>query len=170
MLARAGWAIIAPGQRAEPGASHAWSPGHAALRRLRLLAAAHVLVGLLLVLASLMGGAVLVPLPLLLRPPLIVLPLAAVVWVLVMGARLWFPAPGLASRLRWTRIIAMISLVVAGLLGAGGLMGMRADQLRAAAGGGLLGGLWLYPLSLGVTLATVAAASLFLASRIAVQE
>jgi hypothetical protein len=133
---------------------------------LRVLAVAHVVGGLLLTLAFVMFGSVVVPVTQFFRLPLVLLPLAGAAVFVIMGAGLWQPTRALAARLRRVRVIAVCSLVLGVALCAVGVAWREADQTRAATGGGLLGGLWVYPLGVGVLLALTAAASFVLARRI----
>lgn len=131
--------------------------------RLRFLAVAHIVVGLLLVLGCLELGAIVVPFILWFRVPFALLPLAAVAVVIVSALRLWNSTADPASALRSTRRICLISLVVGGGLCLWGIVWMQAERERA---GGLLQGLWWYPLATGVTLTVLSATSLYLASHV----
>jgi len=117
----------------------------------RVLGVGHVACGALLLPASLLFGVVAAPV-------LVVGPL----WMMLLGVRLWRPDPRAIAALRRTN---QVSLVIAVLLMAYGMLALRAAERSAAAGGGLLGGFGLLPLGAGVVLGVVAALSLVLAGR-----
>jgi ABC-type Fe3+ transport system permease subunit len=119
------------------------------LTRLRVLAAVHVVIGLLSL-----------PFALILGLPFAPLLIFGPIWLVVLGHRLWRQGDEVGGLLRWTHVVV---LVVAALLCAYGLFALRAAEQSAARGGGLLGAFGLLPLALGVVLGTTAVVSLWVA-------
>ena len=120
-----------------------------AVSAFRVLGVAHVVVGILLLPASMVFGLPLAPL-LALGP----------LWVAILGIRLWRPAARVKVLLWRTHVVTAMLAV---LLCAYGIFALRAAERSAAKGGGLLGAVGLLPLGLGMVLGVTAAASLWLA-------
>jgi hypothetical protein len=131
--------------RAQSGAP---LPGGRHLAPFRVLGVVHVLVGLLL------------PFTLFFGVPLTPLLACGPIWLMILGYRLWRQGDEVGVPLRRTHVVAV---AVAALLCAYGPFALLAAERSAAAGGGLLGALRLFPLALGVVLGATAVASLWLA-------
>ena len=116
----------------------------------RVFAIGQVLLGLLSIPLSLLFGLFGLPL------------LAGSIWLIVLGFRCWQPTGSLCFLLRVTHVI---TLSIGCLLCIYGVFALRAAARSAAAGGGLLGGFGLLPLGLGIALAVVALAGLYLSTK-----
>jgi len=119
--------------------------------RLRVVAAAQILLGILLLPFSMFFGST----------PGLVLALAPI-GVIVLGCRVWRRGAGAVALARRT---AWVSLTVAIVAMAYGLFALRAAARSAAGGGGLLGAFGLLPLTLGLVIACLAGISLVLTGR-----
>jgi len=113
----------------------------------RALAAAHILLAILIV-------------PLTLTIP-ILMPIFLIgpVWAIKLGLRMWRREPNLARTIRNTHLAF---LAVDGLLIWWGFAMLRAAEESAKRGGGLLGGLGLYPIGIGIVLAVFSTVTLLL--------
>jgi hypothetical protein len=104
----------------------------------RALAVAHILLAILIV-------------PLTLTIPILTaLFLIGPIWGIKLGLRMWRREPGLARTIRRTHFAF---LVIDGLLIWWGFAMLRAADESAKRGGGLLGGIGLYPIGIGIVLA-----------------
>jgi hypothetical protein len=119
--------------------------------RLRVVATAQILLGILLLPFSMFFGSIAAP----------VLALVPI-WIIVRGCLMWRPRAGSVAV---TRRIAWVSLVFGIVASAYGLFALRAAARSAAAGGGLLGAFGLLPLALGLAIACLAGISLALTGR-----
>ena len=122
----------------------------------RILAVAHIIVGLLLLPLTLIFGLLLTP---------VLLP--GPVWVVVLGVRLWRPSGRVRILLRRTHFVGV---TVAAPLCAYGVLALQAAERSAAAGGGLMGAIGLIPLGLGVLLGGTGLTSIWLARRLKSDE
>lgn len=113
----------------------------------RLLAVAHIAIGILLM--PMIVISLLVAAPILLIGP---------IWGIVLGLRLWRSDPRVDTALRRTHLVY---LAIDGLLIAYGFWMLRAAEESAARGGGLLGGIGLIPIGLGILLAMFSVVTLF---------
>lgn len=84
------------------------------------------------------------------------------VWAIRLGLRMWKREPGLAKTLGRTHFAF---LVVDGLLIWWGFAMLQAAEESARRGGGLLGGLGLFPIGLGIVLALFSIVTLLLTVR-----
>ena len=116
---------------------------------LRSLGIAHVLVAIVLLPAATFLGIFTIP---------VVVP--GVIWLAVLGVRLWRPSPKVCRALRVTRTLLVPFAVLLVLYG---WYCLRAAQRSAEAGGGLLGAFGLIPIVMGVLAGTLAIVSLFAA-------
>jgi hypothetical protein len=116
--------------------------------RLRVLGAAHVIVGLLLLPLSTAFG-------LLVAPILILGPL----WIVVLGVLLWRSSVRVVTLARRTHTVGV---VIAVLLFLHGIMALQAAARSAAEGGGLLGTYGLIPIGYGLLLGLFSVVSLIL--------
>ena len=113
----------------------------------RLLGAAHIAVAIALLPLNLFFG---------LFSLLIVMP--GLIWLVILGFRLWRPNTRLRVVLRNTHLaLALISI----LLVVYGLYALHAAQRSAEAGGGLLGAFGLIPIILGLIAGSLSMVSLF---------
>ena len=112
----------------------------------RILGGAHVFVAIILLPISTFLG--------LFAAPLVLAPL---IWLAVLGVRLWWPNTRVMTLLRCTHIAA-VPLAI--LLIVGGLFALRAAQRSAEAGGGLLGAFGLIPIVMGLLLGGLSVVSL----------
>ena len=113
---------------------------------LRLLGAAHIAVAIALLPLNLFFG---------LFSLLTIVP--GLIWLTILGCRLWRPNARLRIVLRNTHLVlALISI----LLVVYGLYALHAAQRSAEAGGGLLGAFGLIPIVLGLIAGSLSAVSL----------
>jgi hypothetical protein len=112
----------------------------------RVLAAAHFLVAISLLPASVILG-------FLAAPALVLAP----IWLTFVGVQLWRKNSERVSLVRGTHLVF---LAIAALLCFYGVSGLRAAERSAAHGGGLLGGFGLIPLGIGIVLAALSLATL----------
>jgi hypothetical protein len=116
----------------------------------RALAVAHILIAILIV-------------PMTLAIPILTaLFLIGPVWAITLGLRMWKREPGLATTIRRTHYTFF---VVDGLLIWWGFAMLKAADESARRGGGLLGGLGLYPIGIGIALALFSILTLLLTIR-----
>ena len=118
---------------------------------LRVLAAAHITIAILLIPVSLF------PLPLL--PIMLIGP----VWAILLSRRLW---RGDVTAIRALRRTHFVFLAIDALLIWYGFWMLKAAEESARRGGGLLGGLGVIPIGIGVFLAAFSVVTLLLTSRI----
>jgi hypothetical protein len=118
------------------------------MSRFRVLGAAHVIVGLLLLPVSMAFG-------LLLAPILALGPL----WIVVLGVLLWRSSARVFTLARRTHIVGT---AIAVLLLLHGILALRAAARSAAEGGGLLGAYGLIPIGYGLLLGLLSTVSLIL--------
>jgi hypothetical protein len=118
------------------------------MSRFRVLGAAHVIVGLLLLPVSMAFG-------LLLTPILALGPL----WIVVLGVLLWRSSARVFTLARRTHIVGT---AIAVLLLLHGILALRAAARSAAEGGGLLGAYGLIPIGYGLLLGLLSTVSLIL--------
>ena len=112
----------------------------------RFFAVAHIATGILLM--PLIVATLLVAAPILLIGP---------IWGVMLGLRLWKPGVDITSAIRWTHAVYLVTDV---LLVAYGVWMLRAAAASAARGGGLLGGVGLFPIGLAIVLAMFSLATL----------
>lgn len=105
---------------------------------IRILAAAHIVIALVLMPLTLAAG---------LAAPLL---LAGPVWAVVLAVRMWKRQPNVGAALRRTQAAF---LVIDALLIWYGLWALRMGAESAARGGGLLSGIGIVPIALGCGLA-----------------
>ena len=118
---------------------------------LRVLAAAHVVIAILLVPVALFAGV--------LAPIFLIGP----IWSMMLARRLWRREPEAIRSLRRTHAAF---LAIDALLIWYGVWMLKAAEESARRGGGLLGGIGVIPIGIGVCLAVFSVVTLLLTSRL----
>jgi len=114
---------------------------------LRILGAAHITAAIGLLFVSTFLGCFSLP---------VIVP--ALIWLAILGFRLWRPNTRLRTMLRYTHLV-LAPLAI--LLVVYGLFALRAAQRSAEAGGGLLGAVGLIPIVTGLLAGSVSLVSLY---------
>ena len=115
---------------------------------LRILGAAHITAAIGLLFVSTFLGCFSLP---------VVIP--ALIWLAILGFRLWRPNTRLRNELRYTHLV-LAPLAI--LLVVYGLFALRAAQRSAEAGGGLLGAVGLIPIAMGLLAGSLSVVSLYI--------
>jgi hypothetical protein len=119
------------------------------LTSLRTLGVAHIVIAILLLPTSMFLSFFSVP---------IVIP--ALLWLAILGIRLWRPDTKLQTTLRYTHFVLAPFAI---LLVVFGICALRDAQRSAEAGGGLLGAFGLIPLAMGLCAGVLSLVSLYVA-------
>ncbi len=114
---------------------------------LRILGAAHIIVAVVLLPSAMFLGVFTIP---------VVIP--ALIWLVIVGFRLWRTNARLRMVLRYTHLV-LAPLAI--LLVVYGLFALRAAKRSAEAGGGLLGAFGLIPIVMGVLAGSLSIVSLY---------